>query len=95
MDSTLAFETQSKSVVGSCFGLLRSLKPILGLFDSSTRQTIIQAVIFSQLDYCNILYLDTNRSVVTKLQLAQNAAARLLFAIPKCCFVSGLLYKLH
>lgn len=92
MDSTLAFEAQAKSVVDTCFGLMRSFKPILGLLDSSTCQTIIQTVILSQLDYCNIFYLGTNRSVIRRLQLAQNAAARLLFVLSKFCPVFALLH---
>lgn len=95
VDSALSFDVQAKSVAGTCFGLLHGLKSILGLFDSHTRQMIIQSTILSRRDYCNALPLGSNKTVIKRLQRAQNTAAWLLFALPKHCSVSGLIYRLH
>ena len=41
-------------------------------------ESVIHAFIASRLDYCNVLYLDVSQSLLSHLQLVQNAAARLL-----------------
>lgn len=95
MGSALTFDALAKLVVGMCFGLLRVLKPILGFFDPRIQKVIIQAAIISRLDYCKILYLGTNKAVIRRLQLAQNAAVWLLFSLPKFFPISGLIHILH
>lgn len=41
-------------------------------------ETVIHAFISSRLDYCNAVYLGASQSLISKLQLVQNVAARLL-----------------
>lgn len=49
----MVFEAQANAVVDICFCLVRSLKPII-VFLPHTCQVIIQAVIWSWLDYCKV-----------------------------------------
>ncbi len=44
-------------------------------------ETVIHAFISSRLDYCNSLYLGFSKNLLSRLQLVQNAAARLLTGI--------------
>lgn len=52
-------------------------------------------LVTSRLDYGNILYLGVNKDVTRKLQVVQNAAARLLCHVPRTASISGFLRALH
>ncbi len=71
-------DKQVNSVVQSCFFHLRQIAKVKPFLIFSDTQKIIHALIFSRLDYCNSLYCDINKSILDRLQLVQNAAARLL-----------------
>ena len=58
-------------------------------------QVLIQAVVLSCLDYCNSLLAGLPACAVKPLQLIQNAAARLVFNLPKFSYVTLLLRTLH
>ncbi len=55
----------------------------------------VYAFVLSRLDYCNSLYCGMSKSQIARLQLVQNAAARLLL---KCCkheHITPILTSLH
>lgn len=68
---------------------------IIGFFHPQVRWMIIQSLITSRHDFCNILYLGVTKYVKNRLQIAQNAAVKLLFHLPKFSAASTLLCKLH
>lgn len=49
----------------------------------------------AKLDYCNSLYLNIQEGLLCKLQLLQNAAARLLTRTPKFAPISEKVKELH
>uniref|UniRef100_A0A670JM86 Reverse transcriptase domain-containing protein n=1 Tax=Podarcis muralis TaxID=64176 RepID=A0A670JM86_PODMU len=77
LDSQLSMEAQVKSVSRAAvyqLHLVRRLRPYLPA-DCLTR--VVHALVISRLDYCNALYVGLPLKVTRKLQLIQNAAARL------------------
>lgn len=52
-------------------------------------------MLISRLDYCNVLYLGVSQSLLSRLQLVQNAAARLLTGTKKREHISPVLVSLH
>lgn len=56
---------------------------MLPFIPSELCQPTFIALITSRLDYCNALYLKINAVSLNKLQVVQNAAARLILNIPK------------
>ena len=52
-------------------------------------------MVISQLDYCNSLLASLPACVIQPLQIIQNAAAPLVFNIPKFSYVTPLLRSLH
>uniref|UniRef100_A0A674EIM9 Immunoglobulin heavy variable 11-2 n=1 Tax=Salmo trutta TaxID=8032 RepID=A0A674EIM9_SALTR len=54
-------------------------------------QVLIQALVISCLDYCNSLLAGLPACAIKPLQLIQNAAARLVFNLPKFSHVTPLL----
>ena len=58
-------------------------------------ESYVHSIISSKLDYCNVVLYGINKSVVYKLQMLQDAAARLIFKLPKHCSVSDAIRQLH
>ncbi len=78
LDSGLRFDKQINSVVKSCFFHLRRLAKVKTFLSLRKFEIVIHVFITTCLDYCNSLYYGVNRSSIGRLQLVQNAAARLL-----------------
>ena len=70
MDSDLHFDSHIKSVTKSANYHLKNIARLRGLMSTQRALYIVHAFITSKLDYCN--------GLLTGLQLAQNAAARVL-----------------
>ena len=58
-------------------------------------EKVIHAVITSPLDYCYSLYLGLSQSSLTRLQMVQNAAARMLTGTNKFEHITPVLASLH
>ena len=71
---------------------IRRIKRFLGFED---RKSIVQAIVMSQIDYCNSLLNGVTATNITKLQRVQNAAARLVCSVPRHEHVTPSLINLH
>ena len=56
---------------------IKDIRRIRPLLTQEATQLLVQALVISRLDYCSSL-------LAGPLQLIQNAAARLVFNLPKC-----------
>ena len=89
------FDCQIKAVVKSNFFQLRQLAKIKPVLQRHHFETVIHAFVTTRLDYCNALYMGVSGSSIARLQLVQNAAARLLIGISKYEHISPILASLH
>ena len=94
LDETLSLESHVNSLVSSCYYHLRNIGKLKHRLSSDDLQTLTQSVI-SKLDYCNVILFGLNLSLMQKLQKVQNAAARLVYKLPKHSSVSGVIEELH
>ncbi|KAL2104366.1 hypothetical protein ACEWY4_001234 [Coilia grayii] len=94
-DTALNFNKQISNVVKSSFYQLRTIAKIKSFFTLKDLQTLIHAFITSRLDYCNSMYTGLTQSNLGRLQLVQNAAARLLTGTKKRQHITPVLVKLH
>jgi len=95
LDSDFNLEKQINSVVKASFFQLRQitkLKPFLSFKDL---ERVIHAFITTRLDYCNSLYVGVNQATLYRLQIVQNAAARLLTGTRKREHIMPVLASLH
>ena len=83
------------SVVKTSFYHLRVLAKVKHYLLFKDFEKIIHAFITSRLDYCNALYYGVNQSSLARLQLVQNAAARLLTGTRKREHITPILSSLH
>ena len=63
--------------------------------DTEALTTLVLALVISRLDYCNALYVGLPLKLMRKLQVVQNAAARLLTGVRKYQHISPTLAMLH
>ncbi|XP_061907768.1 uncharacterized protein LOC133652732, partial [Entelurus aequoreus] len=94
-DPTLSFESHIKSVTKTAFFHLRNIAKIRSILSTSDAEIIIHAFVTSRLDYCNVLFSGLPMSSIKRLQLVQNAAARLLTKTRKFDHITPILAHLH
>uniref|UniRef100_A0A3B1JSL1 Reverse transcriptase domain-containing protein n=1 Tax=Astyanax mexicanus TaxID=7994 RepID=A0A3B1JSL1_ASTMX len=95
LDSTLSFTAHINSVVKTAFFHLRRIAKIRRSLTQSTAEILLHAFISSRLDYCNSLLAGISSSSIHKLQMVQNAAARLLTHTRTHEHITPVLQNLH
>uniref|UniRef100_A0A3P9BFF7 Reverse transcriptase domain-containing protein n=1 Tax=Maylandia zebra TaxID=106582 RepID=A0A3P9BFF7_9CICH len=95
LDSDFKLDNQIRAVVKSSFYHLRRLARLKSFLSRQHLETVIHAFISSRLDYCNSLYVGVSQSLLSRLQLVQNAAARLLTGTRKREHITPVLASLH
>lgn len=86
---------QVSSVVKSCFHQLRLISKARHYIPHSDLGKLIHAFVTSRLDYCNSLYFGLNSPLLHRLQIVQNAAARLLTSSGRRVSITPVLAELH
>ena len=94
-DNSFKFNKQISSVIKSSFFQLRLIAKVKVHLPTKQLEMLIHAFISSRLDYCNALYSGIDQSLIRRLQLVQNAAARLLTGTKKREHISPVLASLH
>ncbi|XP_072769508.1 uncharacterized protein [Nerophis lumbriciformis] len=94
-DPALSFESHIKSVTKTAFFHLRNIAKIRSILSTSDAEIIIHAFVTSRLNYCNVLFSGLPKSSIKRLQLVQNAAARLLTRTRKFDHITPILAHLH
>lgn len=95
VDSSLSLSLLINRTVSTCFGIIMILRKISHFLSFASRKQAVIALVMSRLDSCNALYLGINKGLVHRLQLVQNAAAKLVMDFPNYHSVSVSLSKLH
>ena len=93
--SDFKMDRQIGAIVKASFFHLRQLAKVKPFLAQKHFETVIHAFITSRLDYCNALYFGVSQSSLTRLQLVQNVAARLLTGARKREHITPILASLH
>ncbi|KAK3546125.1 hypothetical protein QTP70_023533, partial [Hemibagrus guttatus] len=94
MDNQLSFSSHVTNVTRSCRFLLYNIRRIRPFLSTQATQVLVQSLVISRLDYCNSLLAGLPLNAIRPLQI-QNAAARLVFNLPKFSHTTPLLRSLH
>ncbi|KAK3569695.1 hypothetical protein QTP86_002606 [Hemibagrus guttatus] len=95
MDNQLSFSSHVTNVTRSCRFLLYNIRRIRPFLTTQATQVLVQSLVISRLDYCNSLLACLPLNAIRPLQMIQNAAARLVFNLPKFSHNTPLLRSLH
>ena len=82
-------------VARSCRFVLYNNRRIRPFLTREAAQLLVQSLVIFRLDYCNSLLAGLPASAIKPLQRIQNAAARLVFNLPKFSHVTPLFRDLH
>lgn len=93
-DWVFRFDKQISSVKMSFFQL-RLLATVNAYLPRNDFERVIHAFVTSRLDYCKSLYVGLDQSSLRRLQVVQNAAARLLTGKKRHDHISSVLASLH
>lgn len=94
-DLGFKLDHQIAAVVKSSFFHLRKLAKVKHFLLQQHFETVIHAFVTTRLDYCNALYMGISKKSLARLQLVQNAAARLLTGSRKREHITPILASLH
>jgi hypothetical protein len=95
LDRHLNMDVHINAIVSVCYKQLSDIGKIRKLLSKKDTELLVHAVISSRLDYCNSLLYGANKTHINKLQMVQNAAARLVSMRRKHESVSDVLVNLH
>uniref|UniRef100_A0A3B1JNM0 Reverse transcriptase domain-containing protein n=1 Tax=Astyanax mexicanus TaxID=7994 RepID=A0A3B1JNM0_ASTMX len=94
-DPILSFDAHICSIVKIAFFHLRNIAKIRSILSLDDAEKLVHAFITSRLDYCNALLAGSPHKLLHKLQLVQNAAARVLTRARKFDHITPILSSLH
>ncbi|KAI4877151.1 hypothetical protein NFI96_007173, partial [Prochilodus magdalenae] len=95
LDGQLSFSAHIANLTRSCRFLLYNIRRIRPFLSQEATRLLVQSLVISRLDYCNSLLAGLPLRAIRPLQLVQNAAAHLIFNLPKFTHVTPLLRSLH
>ena len=95
MDSQLSMEAQVNSVSRAAVYQLHLACRLRPYLPADCLARVVHVLVISCLDYCNVLYMGLPLKVTQKLQLIQNAAARLVTGSCRRDHITPVLRNLH
>ncbi len=94
-DEGMTMKPHINAVCKSGYYHLRNISRIRKCLNNVSCVTLVHAFISSRLDYCNALLAGLPQCDINKLQLLQNAAARVITYTRKFDHITPVLYSLH
>ncbi len=94
-DGDLNFQKHISCISKTAFYHLRNISKVRSLLSVSDSERLVHAFISSRLDYCNALFPGLTNQALNKLQLIQNAAARILTKTNRYEHITPVLKSLH
>ncbi|XDV14238.1 hypothetical protein PO909_002414, partial [Leuciscus waleckii] len=94
-DTNLSFESHVSSICKTASFHLKNISKLRHMLSMTNAEQLVHAFMTSRLDYCNALLGGCPARLINKLQLVQNAAARVLTRTRKYDHISPVLSTLH
>ena len=95
MDSSMTMKKQVMNIKKKCFQTIRNISKIRYLLSHENLKTIVNSLVVSCLDYCNVMYYGIHQDLLTQLQRIQNAASKIVMGKFKYDHVGNDLNILH
>jgi hypothetical protein len=75
----LTWNSHTNKVLKSCMATLRSLKQLKRSASFNLRKSLVQALVLSKIDYCNVVFANAPNFTIKRLQKIERSAASLVF----------------
>ena len=95
MDNSLTMVPQVNALTKSMYFQIRNIASVRNYLTKDVAKTLMTSLVLSKLDYCNSLLAGLPDNTLSKLQVAQNNAARVVERVRKRDSAKPLLYNLH
>ena len=95
LDSELTLQSQISDVCRISYYHLRRINKIRKYLTEHGLKSLVQALVTGRMDYCNSLYFSLPLKYISKLQLVQNASARVISKTRKRNHITPMLKALH
>lgn len=95
LDKDMSLVQHCKQLTKNCFFQLRKISKLRKMVSQNDLELIVHAFVSSRLDYCNSLFSCLNKKELSRLQLVQNSAARILTRSNRRTHISPILKALH
>ncbi|KAF4070683.1 hypothetical protein AMELA_G00288330 [Ameiurus melas] len=95
IDSNLSFDAHVDNITRIAFFHLRNISKIRNILSLHDAEILVHAFVTSRLDYCNALLSGCSSKNINKLQLVQNAAARVLTRTRRYDHITPILSTLY
>ena len=83
LDNSFSFEHHAIEICKSSFAFMRSLYRICSDLPQSCVLSVVNAFVFSRIDYCNSVLTFCNNRTIGRLQRVQNCLVRLVKRLPR------------
>ena len=94
-DCTFNLNHYINKICRSAYYHLHNIRRIRKYLSRGSTEKLIHAFVTSHLGYCNGLLYGLPKNAIVKLQRVQNAAARILYCVPRFSHITPLLHELH
>ncbi len=78
LDRNVTMQRQVNQITKSCYYQLRRISKIRKYLTLDAAKSVINALVLSKLDYCNSLFVNLPKYLISKLQRVQNYAVRII-----------------
>ena len=95
LDSEMSMVPQINSLCKSLYFQIRNISSIRTFLTTSVTKTLMTSLVLSKLDYCNSLLAGLPDKTLSKLQIVQNNAARVISRRRKRDHAKPILFELH
>jgi len=95
LDALLTMDRHVTDVIRNCNFHIRAFPHIRSSLDLATAKMITHGIVSAQLDYCNSLLSGTSGGNFDRLQVVQNALARIVCRAPWASSVTEIRQSLH
>lgn len=95
LDSQLTMANHVALLSRSCFFQLRQLRSVKQSLTTEAKKTLAHSFVVGRLDYCNSTLVGVSGQLLHKLQVIQNAAARIITGTKRCERMTPVLRELH
>ena len=94
-DEHIFFSDQISALSKSCSSHIRQLRCIRPYLDHKSTSSIVDSIVHSELDYCNLLYYSLPNNELNRLQHILNSLASAVVRAPKFSHINPALKSLH